>query len=156
MTADERTQPFDHMAASILEHAIRDVLSLCPEVRSVSVAIDYRAGLNNNPETIKYVWLGRRPGAQDTGPTVGRVAAPDAVFGSLDAVLGLANYQYRRVVDLLTQLRDEVIHVGDEVIHAHEELKHAREGHTEPERPGDTGRSPDQAQDPGVGLLDRR
>jgi len=85
---------FDKAATGRLAQAANEVIAAHPEVRSVVVAIDYRGNLNT-AAVDRVVWLGDK----------GQVIAPDAVIGSLQAVITATQFIVERAVIVEQSLR---------------------------------------------------
>jgi len=97
--------PFDVAACELMREQILHVLAKHPEVRSISVSLDYFGNLND-ADIHRGVWIDRS----------GAVTAPDAIFGSLFQTLRMLDLQLHRAVELIEALRQAATHFGQQVV----------------------------------------
>lgn len=115
-----REQPFDNLACMVLQSAVNEVVNLCPEVRSIGIALDYYGAHNDNPQLFKQIWLERNP---EKSPPSRSVATLDALFGSLFSTLRLFQFQTERAQLTVTRLRELAVATGRTVANVESELR---------------------------------
>lgn len=122
--AADEPAPEDRIACALLADAVKNVLRVCPGVRSVSCALDYE-GVRDAATTLRAVWLERPldPTAE-SAPGGSRI---DAAIGAVQATAHLLRIQADQAEYIAAQLRELVARLGQEAIDARDRLQLAQE-----------------------------
>ena len=96
----------DKAVCRALKEAAAAQLAVTPELRSVTVVLDWYGGLNDAPEMQHGVWVSA------DGP----VSAPDAVVGSALQTLRVLQHQVDRMPEVILTLQKELTRLVGKVV----------------------------------------
>jgi hypothetical protein len=103
---------FDEQVCEELRESFALVFLHHPEVRSLAVAIDYRAGLND-ADVLHGVWQGAE----------GVVGTPSAIVGSVRQTVRLLGTMLDRAEKFQDHLQGRLVQLGKEIERRHEEVQ---------------------------------